>query len=142
MDHLCYLDLKEKEYEKLFCGAKTKLARAVSNRKPPFKHVFSGDRIYFVNKRRKIVLSSIVTSVVNAERSDKTEYKETILKHADDLNISMQKVKSLMRKKYLVLIDLIDVLEVKSIYHQDLGSIKRKKWILAGDLRLYKERHL
>lgn len=136
MDHLCYLDLKEKEYEKLLSGEKTMLARGTGSKKPPYKHVFSGDRIFFVNEKLEIVLCGEVTAVVNIKKTDDPEYRELILTHKEDLNISQHEAKKLMRKNYLVLISLSEVKQVKLSNYQNIGLIKRQKWILEGNLLL------
>jgi len=138
MDHLCYLDLKEREYEKLLSGDKTKLARGTRSKKQPFKHVFSGDRIFFVNENLEIVLSGEVTDVINVKKSDRATQKELILTHKDDLDISQHQVKMLMKKNYLVLISLSDVKQVEKCNYQNIGLIKRRKWILAGSVQLDK----
>lgn len=136
MDHLCYLDLKEKEYEKLLSGEKTMLARGTGSKKPPYKHVFSGDRIFFVNEKLEIVLCGEVTAVVNIKKTDDPEYRELILTHKEDLNISQHEAKKLMRKNYLVLISLSEVKQVKLSNYQNIGLIKRQKWIIEGNLLL------
>src|SRR6056297_47378 len=109
MDHLCYLDLKEREYEKLLNGEKTKLARGTKRKKQPFKYVFSGDRIFFVNEKLEIVLRGEVADVINVKKSDVTRHKEMILKYKDDLSISQYELKKLMEKNYLVLISICNV---------------------------------
>ncbi len=142
MDHLCYLDFKEKEYEKLLRGEKTKLARGTGSKKPPYKHVFSGDRIFFVNEKLEIVLCGEVTAVMNVDKLNETEQKELMVKHIEDLKISQHKVKKLMRKNYLVLISLFDVKQVELRNYQNKGLIKRKKWILEGSLQFDKRSKL
>lgn len=135
MDHLCYLNLKEQEYEKFLSGEKTKLARGTISKKHPFKHVFSGDRIFFVNEKLEIVLSGEVTDVINIKKTDLTGQKELILTHKPDLCISQHELKKLMRKQYLVLIGLRDINQVGNYTYQNIGLIKRKKWILAGNVQ-------
>lgn len=136
MDHLCYLELKEREYEKFLSGEKTKLARGTRSKKPPFKHVFSGDRVFFVNEKQEIVLSGKVTDVINVKRSNRATQKELILTHKDGLNISQHEVKKLTKKNYVVLISLYDVKQVELGNYPNIGFIKRKKWILAGSVQL------
>ena len=138
MDHLCYLDLKEREYGKLLSGEKTKLARGTRRKKQPYKYVFSGDRIFFVNEKLEIVLRGEVADVINVKKSDVIKHKELILTHKDDLSISQRKVKKLMKKNYLVLISICNVEKVEKCNYQNIGRIKRKKWILASNVKINK----
>lgn len=48
MDHVVYLDAKEKELNKLLSGQKTMIIRGAAGRKMPYGRVFPGEVLWFV----------------------------------------------------------------------------------------------
>lgn len=133
MDHLCYLNTRE-EIGKLRKGVSVKLVKGTRRKKPPFKHVFSGDRIFFVDANKEIILCGEATNVLNVMKSDTAVKNELLQKYRDELDISRAEMKKMIKKCYLVLITLENIRQVENVGFHEIGQIKRMKWILAGSI--------
>ena len=80
MDHVVYVDAKEKELELLLSGAKTVIIRGAAGRKMPYGRVEAGDILYFINNNSegKIRAIGAVYSVFNSEKMTPEESRKLV----------------------------------------------------------------
>ncbi len=116
MDHVVYLDAKSNELEKLFDGSKTMIIRGATGRKLPYRRVNEGDILYFINNNSEGVVKAkaIVDSVFNSDKVSGEESTALVEKHQDKLNLSESQFKKWAGKRYIVLIGLNKIEEIKS----------------------------
>ena len=116
MDHVVYLDAKTNEQEKLLNGSKTMIIRGATGRKLPYGRVNEGDILYFINNNAEGVVKSkaIVDTVFNSEKMSTEESIALVKKHQDKLQLSDTQFKKWAGKRYIVLISLKKIEEIKS----------------------------
>ncbi len=116
MDHVVYLDAKANEFEKLIDGSKTMIIRGATGRKLPYGRVNEGDILYFINNNSEGVVKAkaFVDSVFNSDKMATEESVALVEKHQDKLNLSESQFKKWAGKRYIVLIGLKKIEEVKS----------------------------
>lgn len=116
MDHVVYLDTKANELEKLLDGSKTMIIRGAAGRKTPYGRVKEGDTLYFIRNNAEGVVKAkgIVESVFNSDKMSIEESVALVKKHQDKLQLSNTQFKKWAGKRYIVLIGLRKIEEVKS----------------------------
>lgn len=116
MDHVVYLDAKANEFEKLINGSKSMIIRGATGRKLPYGRVNEGDVLYFINNNSEGVVKAkaIVDSVFNSDKMTTEESVALVKKHQDKLNLSESQFKKWAGKRYIVLIGLKKIEEIKS----------------------------
>ena len=115
MDHVVYLDAKANELEKLLNGSKTMIIRGATGRKLPYGRVNEGDILYFIKNNAEGVVKAkgIVESVFNSDKMCTEESVALVTKHQDKLQLSETQFKKWAGKRYIVLIGLKKIEEVK-----------------------------
>jgi hypothetical protein len=115
MDHVVYLDTKANELEKLINGSKSMIIRGATGRKLPYGRVNEGDILFFINNNSEGVVKAkaIVGSVFNSNKMSTEESVTLVEKHQDKLNLSESQFKKWAGKRYIVLIGLKKIEEVK-----------------------------
>ncbi len=115
MDHVVYLDAKANEFKKLIDGSKSMIIRGATGRKLPYGRVNKGDILYFINNNSEGVVKTkaIVDSVFNSDKMSTEESVALVEKHQDKLNLSERQIKKWAGKRYIVLIGLKKIEEVK-----------------------------
>jgi hypothetical protein len=118
MDHVVYLDAKANEFEKLLNGEKTMIIRGAAGRKLPYGRVFENDVLYFINNNAegKIKAKAIVSLVFNSEKLSTAESNLLVKKHQDKLQLTDKQLHKWAGKRYIVLISLINIEEIKSFF--------------------------
>jgi hypothetical protein len=116
MDHVVYLDAKANELEKLLNGIKTMIIRGAAGRKLPYGRVNEGDVLYFINNNAEGVVKAkaAVDSVFNSDKMSLEESAALVKKHQDKLQLSDSQFKKWAGKRYIVLIGLKKIEEIKS----------------------------
>lgn len=116
MDHVVYLDAKANELEKLLNGSKTMIIRGAAGRKLPYGRVNEGDVLYFINNNAEGVVKAkaAVDSVFNSDKMSLEESAALVKKHQDKLQLSDSQFKKWAGKRYIVLIGLKKIEEIKS----------------------------
>lgn len=116
MDHVVYLDAKANEFEKLINGSKSMIIRGATGRKLPYGRVNEGDVLYFINNNSEGIVKAkaIVDSVFNSDKMTTEESVALVKKHQDKLNLSESQFKKWAGKRYIVLIGLKKIEEIKS----------------------------
>jgi len=115
MDHVVYLDTKANELEILLNGKKSMIIRGATGRKLPYGRVNEGDVLYFINNNSEGVVKAkaIVDSVFNSDKMSAEESVALVEKHQGKLNLSESQFKKWAGKRYIVLIEIKDIKEIK-----------------------------
>ena len=115
MDHVVYLDAKAKEMEVLLSGKKTMIIRGATGRKMPYGRVNSDDMLYFINNNAEGVVKAKakVNRVINSEKMSKEESVSLVEEYQDQLQLTANQFKRWAGKRYLVLIEVEEVEQLK-----------------------------
>lgn len=108
MDHIVYVDAKEKELEKLLSGEKKMIVRGAAGRKLPYGRVNAGDQLYFMrNNAEGLVQACAAVMRVFLFGPLATEESQQVLEqHQDQLQLTPAQLKRWAGKRYLVLVEL------------------------------------
>lgn len=136
MDHIVYVDIRSREMEDLVNGIRTMIIRGASGRKMPHGRVNEGDILYFVNNNGECEVKArgVVSSVLNTKKLTVEESFETIIRHQDRLQLPDKQFEKLAGKRYLVLIGLNDIEEVKPFRINKTSYINFDDWIPVGKI--------
>ena len=136
MDHVVYLDAKANELEKLLNGTKSMIIRGATGRKLPYGRVKQGDILYFINNNGEGFVKSkaMVSSVFNSEKMSAEESAALVKKNQDKLRLSDDQFNKWAGKRYIVLIELKAIEEIKSfeINKSDYGNMD--DWLPVGKI--------
>lgn len=136
MDHVVYVDAKEKELDKMLCGEKSMIIRGAAGRKLPYGRVEASDVLWFIeNKGDGLVKGkAIVKSVYNSEKLTEQESEKTILDRQEQLRLTPNQIKRWAGKRYLVLIEIekAQQLEPFAIDRSEYGNMD--DWLPVGDI--------
>ena len=108
MDHVVYLDAKEKEMDRLLSGEKNMIIRGATGRKLPHGRVYPGEGLWFVENSGDglVRCRAAVKSVLNSERLTEQESQKVIADHQPLLCLTPNQIKRWGGKRYLVLIEV------------------------------------
>jgi hypothetical protein len=136
MDHIVYLDTKAREMENLLMGIKSMIIRGAAGRKLPHGRVNKGDILYFVNNNSdgNVKARGVVFSVMNSEKLTFEESFETIIKNQDKLQLPDKQFEKMAGKRYLVLIGLNKIEEVKPFRIDKKKLTGMDNWIPVGNI--------
>jgi hypothetical protein len=127
MDHVVYVDAKAKEMDKLISGEKTMIIRGAAGRKLPHGRVNSGDILYLINNNAEgaIKAKATVKSVFNSDKMSKEESVAMVEQNQNKLQLTAAQLKRWAGKRYLVLIDVEDVVGIEpfAIDKSDYGNM-------------------
>lgn len=136
MDHVVYLDAKEKELEKLFSGEKSMIIRGAAGRKLPHGRVFKDDVMWFIENSGNALIKgrATVKSVYNSEKLTAEESERVVLDNQDKLRLSENQLKRWAGKRYLVLIELENIKPVEPflIDRSEYGNMD--DWLPVGEI--------
>jgi hypothetical protein len=115
MDHVVYLDAQAKELENLLSTHKTMIIRGATGRKIPHGRVDAGDMLYFINNNAEgmVRAKAKVKSAFHSEKMTEDESRALVEKNQPKLSLTEKQVKRWAGKRYIVLIEVVDVKEVK-----------------------------
>jgi hypothetical protein len=136
MDHVVYLDSRAKELENLVQGNKSMIIRGAAGRKLPHGRVTEGDVLYFINNNGdgEVKARGVVSSVLNSEKLSVEESFETIIKHQDKLQLPDKQFERWAGKRYLVLISLDDIEEIKPFRIDKRNYAGVDDWLPVGKI--------
>jgi hypothetical protein len=141
MEHVVYLDAKEKELDKLISGEKTMIIRGAAGRKLPYGRVYAGEVLWFVeNSGNGLVrCSATVKRVFNSEKLTERESQKLILNHQPMLCLTPNQMKRWGSKRYLVLIEVENLQEITpyAIDRSSYGNMD--DWLPAEDIERIKK---
>jgi len=114
MDHVVYLDAKEKELNKLVSGEKTMIIRGAAGRKLPHGRVYPGEALWFIENSGDglVRCSATVKKVFNSEKLTGQESLDLILENQPKLSLTPNQIKRWGNKRYLVLIEVENLREI------------------------------
>ncbi len=123
MVHLVYCDDKEKVLEKIMDGIKTMIIRGATGRKIPHSRVFTGEKLYFMEKgTAKITASANVVDVQNYIKLSDSEIDKTLEDNQKTLNLT-EKQKKRWHKKCLCLVGFNNVETIKPLEFDHQGNM-------------------
>ena len=136
MDHVVYLDAKANELENLVKGNKSMIIRGASGRKLPHGRVIEGDILYFINNNGEgeVKARGIVSYVLNSDKLSEEESFETIIRNQDKLQLPDEQFEKWAGKRYLVLIGLDDIEEVKPFRIDKRNFTNMDDWLPVGKI--------
>ncbi len=141
MDHVVYVDAKANEMEKLLAETKKMIIRGAAGRKMPYGRVNVGDKLYFINNNSEglIKTSGTVDNVFNSEKMSKEESTTLVDNNQDKLQLTDKQFKRWAGKRYLVLIELRDIVAVDpfEIDPNEYGNMD--DWLLVEDIERVKK---
>lgn len=136
MDHVVYLDAKEKELDKLLAGEKSMIIRGAAGRKLPYGRVEASDVLWFIENKGDGLIkgTAIVKSVYNSEKMTGQESEKAILDRQDQLRLTPNQFKRWSGKRYLVFIEIEKAqrLEPFAIDRSEYGNMD--DWLPVGDI--------
>ncbi|NNJ32855.1 hypothetical protein [Lacrimispora defluvii] len=136
MDHVVYLDAKEKELEKLLSGEKSMIIRGAAGRKLPHGRVYAGDVLWFIENSGDGLVRACATvkGVFNSEKLTEQESQKLIAEHQKNLCLTPNQMKRWGGKRYLVLMEIEKLYEVApfSIDRSEYGNMD--DWLPVGDI--------
>ena len=114
MDHVVYLEAKEKELDKLKSGQKSMIIRGAAGRKLPHGRVHPGEVLWFVENSGDglVRCRATVKNVFNSEKLSKQESQKLISDNQTMLCLTPNQIKRWGSKRYLVLIEVEDLQEI------------------------------
>lgn len=127
MVHLVYCDNAgkkgEKVLDKIIAGTKTMIVRGAAGRKIPHSRVFSGERLYFMEKgSARITATALVKDVQNLVKLSDEEITKTLADNQNKLNLS-DKQKVRWHKKCLCLVEFENVEEIVPLAFEHQGNM-------------------
>lgn len=136
MDHVVYVDAKADELGKLLRGKKTLVIRGAAGRKLPYGRVDVGDVLYFMNNNAEgmVRAKGVVDSVFNSEKMTPEESITLVESHRDALQLSDKQYEKWAGKRYLVLIGVKDLAEVKAFAIDKSQYANMDDWLPVGDI--------
>jgi hypothetical protein len=140
MDHVVYVDAAANEMEKIMDGSKGLIMRGAAGRKLPYGRVEPGDILYFIrnNGEGKVAASARVSSVLNTDKLSPAESQRMIEANQDRLQFTPQQKKRWAGKRYLVLIEVENVVAVAPfpIDRSQYGTMD--DWLPVGNIETVK----
>lgn len=137
MDHIVYVDAKEKELERLLAGTKRMIIRGAAGRKLPHGRVQSGDCLYFIrnNGEGLVQAKAVVTKAHHSEKLSEEESRRVVEENQAALQLTPAQVKRWTGKRYLVLVSVGDVSPVApfAIDRSHYGNMD--DWLPVGDIQ-------
>lgn len=131
MDHIVYLDAKADELKKLSDGSKTMIIRGATGRKLPYGRVNKDDVLYFINNNAEGVVKAmgIVASVFNSDKMDKEQSVALVKKYQKKLQLTDTQFNKWAGKRYLVLIEVKKIQELKPFKIDKSGYGNMDDWL-------------
>ncbi len=142
MDHVVYVDHKEKEMDRLLSKQQTMIIRGAAGRKLPHGRVNVGDSLYFINNNGEGIVKAVgkVKSVYNSEKMTEEESKSLVNKNISKLQLSEKQFSRWAGKRYLVLVEVEDVKEVEPFNLDKSKYGNMDDWLLVEDIKNAKEK--
>ena len=135
MDHVVYLDAKEKELDKLKSGQKSMIIRGAAGRKLPYGRVHPGEVLWFVENSGDglVRCRATVKKVINSEKLTEQESKKLISDYQAVLCLTPSQIKRWGGKRYLVLIEVENLQEITpfAVDRSNYGNMD--DWLPAED---------
>lgn len=136
MDHVVYVDAKEKELKKLLSGSKRIIIRGATGRKLPHGRVQTGDRLFFIENDGSglVQAQAEVASAFSSEKLSEAESQKMVEDNQARLQLSAAQIKRWAGKRYLVLVEVCAVQTVTpfNIDRSEYGNMD--DWLPVGEI--------
>ncbi len=136
MNHLVYLDYKDKELENLTNGRKTMIIRGAMGKKLPYGRVKTGERLYFINNNGegRVKAKGLVKEVMESEKLTKEESMALVEQHLQALQIGDGLKERFSGKRFIVLIEVGDVETIEEFGFNRSKFGNMDDWIVFDNL--------
>lgn len=142
MDHVAYVDAKAGELKKILDGQKTMIIRGAAGRKMPYGRVSPGDFLFLIENTGEglVKAKAEVKSVFNSEKLTPEESASLVDQNQPKLKLTDAQKKRWAGKRYLVLIEIVNPVEIKpfNIDKRDYGNMD--DWLPVEDINTVKIR--
>ncbi|MDD2296333.1 MAG: hypothetical protein WCS59_00670 [Sphaerochaetaceae bacterium] len=141
MEHVVYLDAKEKELDKLKSGEKSMIIRGAAGRKLPHGRVYPAEVLWFIENMGDGMVRgrAVVKTVYNSEKLTEQESLRIISDYQPKLCLSPNQVARWGGKRFLVLIEIEKFQEVTpfAIDRSSFGNMD--DWLPVDDIENIKK---
>jgi hypothetical protein len=140
MDHVVYMDAKVGELGKLIASEKTMIIRGAAGRKLPHGRVATGDVLYLIENDGSgmVKAKTKVKSAFSSEKMTKEESIALVDKNQGQLKLTSAQHKRWAGKRYLVLIEVDSVEELRAFQIDKSGYSNMDDWLPVGDIESVK----
>ena len=140
MDHVVYVDAKAKELNSILDGSKTMIIRGATGRKLPYGRVFEGDVLFLIENNADGLVKgkATVKSVFNSEKMTVEESEKLVNHHQKELLLTEAQKKRWAGKRYIVLVEIIDVESVEPFAIDKSNYGNMDDWLPVEDITLVK----
>jgi hypothetical protein len=134
------MDAKAKEMESLLRGEKSMVIRGAAGRKMPYGRVESGDALYFINNNAEglVKAKALVKNVFNSEKMTREESLGLVESNQDKLRLTEKQFKRWAGKRYIVLVEVGDVVQVEPFVFDKSDYGNMDDWLPVGDIESVK----
>lgn len=141
IDHVVYLDVKSKELENILNWKKTMIIRWATGRKLPYWRVNENDILYFINNDWELLVKvkAIVYSVFNSDKMSLEESIDLVKKNQDKLQLTETQFKKWAWKRYIVLIEIKNIEEVKPFTIDKTNYWNMDDWLIVEKIENVKK---
>jgi hypothetical protein len=138
MDHVVYVDSKSNELDNLIKGNKSMIIRGATGRKLPYGRVNMGDVLYFINNNGEgeVRARGSVCTVYNSDRLSEEESFEMVIRYQDKLQLPDIQFEKWAGKRYLILIGLDNIQEVKPFRIDKSNFTNMDDWLPVGNIEV------
>jgi hypothetical protein len=137
MDHVVYLDAKAGELGKILSGEKSMIIRGAAGRKMPHGRVHPSDTLYLLENDGSGMIQAKceVLDVVHSEKLEKEQSIAMVQKYQDKLQLTDTQFKRWGGKRYLVLIEVADIVSLDpfGIDRNNYGNMD--DWLPVEDIQ-------
>ncbi|MGI6701173.1 MAG: hypothetical protein ACOX3U_01725 [Christensenellales bacterium] len=141
MDHIVYLDAKERELNKLISGEKSMIIRGAAGRKLPYGRVYPGEILWFIENSGDglVKCRATVKKVLNSEKLTEQESRQLISINQSTLCLSPNQIKRWGGKRYLVLIEVesLQLITPFAVDRSNYGNMD--DWLPTDDIESIKK---
>ncbi len=140
MDHVVYIDAKEKDLQKLLNETKRMIIRGAAGRKLPYGRVQLGDRLFFVQNDGTCLVHAWaeVTMVWDSSPLSAEESVQVIAGNQEQLQLSPKQVQRWSGKRFLVLIGVGQVTAITPFLVDRSAYGNMDDWLPVGDIEQVK----
>ncbi len=141
MEHVVYLDAREKELDKLLGGEKKMIIRGATGRKLPYGRVYPGEVLWFIENSGNgfVRCCGTVKEVFNSEKLTEQESQNIVSNKQSMLCLTPNQIKRWGGKRYLVLISVENVQEVTPFAIDRSGYGNMDDWLPVENIEHIKK---
>lgn len=136
MDHVVYVDAKEKELEKILTGEKRMIIRGAAGRKMPYGRVHQGDTLYLIENDGSglVKARAEVSRVIQSDKMTKEKSIDLVTEFQEQLQLTKNQFNRWAGKRFIVLVELGPAKEVAPfrIDRSNFGNMD--DWLMVGNI--------